>query len=511
MKINLLKEGFFKNPEQARAARAAQTSKSSAERLAATAAEIQNNNIIKIVNDVIDRHNIPLFPRYFLVKMQYYSLNKAVEERKYFSSADVVTKYEKDDLRLLRVKFDDDKFIFTMNTAFPATWNKYTGKYDAIPISMAYIDNHITFTDEKIELHMKYFLLALKYWLEEDYANDKVDDSALKIIEYLDKDKVEFDKIHLFTGYDNVYFTPDDKVNYNQYEANNGKYITTDAINYGSWNGAISVMRLGKTLGKYFVFGNSGKLGFIYTHDQQGPVDMSVLKSPSLKSYTDDFISSLLTTSNENFMEFVEKLMKDGDYKGKQYRDGEFVLPKREETQIKKWLNIRKAAIDSNLIKIEKIDREIITYGAVIDINKETCEMNIGKDFLSNDDVIRVNAVIHIKLAGVPEEIAITQILNCKAINGKEISQYIYCTDMGTNSLKRGLQTIDGYTREIFEFPDHNFPILYANSQFNTYLIEQLQQRIYEVDKGEKHLLEKVGKDFIDVLYLEATGDLDTK
>ena len=82
---------------------------------------------------------------------------------------------------------------------------------------------------------------------------------------------------------------------------------------------------------------------------------------------------------------------------------------------------------------------------------------------------------------------------------------------MGTNSLKRGLQTIDGYTREIFEFPDHNFPILYANSQFNTYLIEQLQQRIYEVDKGEKHLLEKVGKDFIDVLYLEATGDLDTK
>ena len=68
MKINLLKEGFFKNPEQARAA---QTSKSSVERLAATAAEIQNNNIIKIVNDVINRHDIPLFPKYFLVKMQY--------------------------------------------------------------------------------------------------------------------------------------------------------------------------------------------------------------------------------------------------------------------------------------------------------------------------------------------------------------------------------------------------------------------------------------------------------
>ena len=451
--------------------------------------------------------------------MQYYSLNKAVEERKYFANAEVVTKYEKDDLRLLRVKFDGDKFIFTMNTAFPAIWNNYTEKYDAIPISMAYIDNHLTFTDEKIELHMKYFLLALKHWLEEDYANDKVDDSALKIIEYLDKDKVEFDKIHLFTGYDNVYFTPDGKVNYNQYEANNAKFITTDAVNYGSWNGAISVMRLGKTLSKYFVFGNSGKLGFIYTHDNQGPADMSVLKSSSLKSYTDDFISSLLTTSNKNFMEFVERLMKTGGYKGKYYRDGEFVLPKREETQIKKWLSIRQAAIDNNLIKIEKIDREIITYGAVIDINKETCEMNIGKDFLSNDDAIRINAVIHIKLAGVPEEIAITQLLNSKSIDGKERPQYIYCTDMGTNSLKRGLRTIDGYTRETFEFPDPTFPILYANSQFNTYLLEQLHQRIYEVDKrtitnalsGVDHPLEKVGKDFIDVLYLEATGDIDTK
>jgi hypothetical protein len=115
MKINILKEGVFKTPTQAKAAREKEQSRSSIERLASTAVEIQNNNIIKIVNDTIERHNIPLFPKDFLTHMQYYSLDKVIQGKIFFPRTDVISKYEKDDLRLLKVRFEGDKLIFTIN------------------------------------------------------------------------------------------------------------------------------------------------------------------------------------------------------------------------------------------------------------------------------------------------------------------------------------------------------------------------------------------------------------
>lgn len=511
MKINILKEGVFKTPTQARAAREKEQSKSSTERLAATAVEIQNNNIIKIVNDTIERHNIPLFPKDFLTHMQYYSLDKVIQGKIFFPRTDVISKYEKDDLRLLKVRFESDKLIFTINVAFPVIYNKYSETRDTVPICMGFVDNKLIFTDESIEQHKKYFLCAIKHWLEDDYAHDKVDDSALKIIEYIENDKVEFDKIHLFAGYDNIYFAPSEKVQYSQYESGTGKFINTSAVKYGSWLGAISIMRLGKFLAKHFVFDNAGKLGFLYTHDQQGIADMSVINDPSLKKYTDDFVSAFLTLSNENFKKFMEEEMKEGGYTNKYYRDGEFVIPRRDDIQITKWLRMRQAAIDNGLIKIENITREIVTYGAIIDIDKETGNVSIGDDFHSNNGAVRINAVIYLTLAGIPEEIAISQISYIKLAHGFVNNAYFYCSDMGVTSLKKGTQTDDSYTREVYKFPNSSFPVLYANSEFMNHIIDTLRQRTYEVDAKtitiKNSPLDKVGKDFVEILYLEATGE----
>ena len=69
MKINILKEGFFKNPEQAKKARQEDKNRSAADRVSSTVMSVQLNYMTNIINGVIERNNLAMLSQDMLTRI----------------------------------------------------------------------------------------------------------------------------------------------------------------------------------------------------------------------------------------------------------------------------------------------------------------------------------------------------------------------------------------------------------------------------------------------------------
>ena len=515
MIIKLL-EGYFNNPEQARKKKELEKSKSAADRLSATATNMYNTGVLNVLNEVISKYNISIFPTDLLSRQQYFSLERAIERPQMpycFTSRTDNTKIE-------RVNYEGDKLELVVRTNLDLTYSEITSDYSEVKINVGYIERGVILREDDMDLYKKYFVARLKCSLKHEVDLGHFDEYGKAACDMLES-KVIINKINLYDeSCKDLYLVPAERVKVTEQDGF-GTYLPIPSTVFEGWT-QMSIFKAVKRVCECFNFCNTDDLYFKHIFNIHGEADMKILNSPKISKYCDNFIETVLSLGIKKFYTFLDEVSFESSQQYNNYKQITFndFATRKERMQIARWMFARENALKNKQYEIEKVEREIVIPKSLLHINKETGDLTAQDDFTSIDQDVTVIAHVHIKLAGIKETIAARMhmhVANGKHVYGDENTQSLrddlYTTDMGVNTLKLGEETIEGMRRTVQKFPGNpDFPWLpTCDLRFTDIMLEQISQREYFINRvknlskeDEKELF-KVGSDFADILYYEAT------
>ena len=523
MKISYLQEGYFNNPEQARKKKELEKSKSAADRLSVAATNMYNTGVLNVLNEVISKYNISMFPSDLLSRQQYFSLKSAIErpEMPYcFVSRTDNTKIEK-------INHSGNEVELVIRTNLDLTFSELTSDYSEVKINVGYIERGVILREDDMDLYKKYFVARLKSSLNHEVDLGHFDEYGKAASNMLDSSKIIINRINLYDeSCKDLYLVPAERCKV--IEQNGfGTYLPIPSTVFEGWT-QMSIFKAVKTVCQYFNFCNTGDLYFKHIFSIHGEADMKILNSPKISKYCDNFVNTILSLGIKKFYTFLDEVSFESsqqynNYKPITYND---FATRKERMQIARWMFARENAVKNKQYEIEQVEREIVIPKSLLHANKETGDLTAQDDFTSVDQEITVIAHVHIKLAGIKETIAARMhmhLANGKHVYDDETTQFLhsdlYTTDMGVNTLKLGEETIEGMKRTVQKFPGNpDFPWLpTCDLRFTDLMLEQLAQREYFINRvknltneDEKELF-KAGSDFADILYYEATESNEAK